>query len=78
MNEHERMDKIIKIMNNINQLKSIRREENIQFEHQCSQYLKNGKHLKGEILLHTPCRRILHYDFNDNDATCLIEFLKFI
>lgn len=78
MNDNERMAKIIKIMNNIKQLKSIRLEENIQFEHQCYQYLKNGQHSKGEILLHTPCRSILHYDFHDDDTRCFIEFNKFI
>ena len=74
MNNHE---KVIQIMKNVNKFRHIRLEERQQFEYKCSQYLKNGKHLKGEILLHIPCR-ILYYDFNDNNATCLIEFKKLI
>lgn len=77
MDKYERMSKIIKIMFNVNQLRLIKHEEKIQFERQCSQYINKGKHSKGEISIHTPCR-ILHYDFNDDDAKCFVEFNKII
>jgi hypothetical protein len=76
MNNHE---KVIQIMKNVNQLfRHIKPEDRKQFGHQCSQYLDTGKSSKGKIILHTTPCRILYYDFNDNDATCLIEFKKFI
>jgi hypothetical protein len=77
MDIYERTSNIIRIVNNVNQLKSIEDDKKMTFQKYCSQYLNSGNHLKGELLIHAS-GGILYYDFNDDYTSCYLEFNKSI